>query len=140
MKNLILIISTFFIFTFSSCKKNNENPKFITFKNNSSIPVYTYFSFNFPDTMLLLNDKEKGLGGLIKPGKELKEPTADKYRRWNDYISASNTQSMLMVFFLSEDVVNQYSLEQIQKDYKILKRYDLTVDQLKSMKWEVTYP
>ncbi len=44
------------------------------------------------------------------------------------------------IFILSKDTVNYYSWDKIRSDYNILKRYDLSLDDLKNLSWNVTYP
>jgi len=40
----------------------------------------------------------------------------------------------------SIDTLNHYSFEQIREEYKILKRYELSVEELENSDWIVTYP
>lgn len=46
----------------------------------------------------------------------------------------------LMFFIFSADTLKKYSWDEIREDYKILKRYDLSVVDLDSLNWTITYP
>jgi len=123
----------------NACGKLKDNPRFIKLENNSHGIIHVDFQYNYPDTIILdraLVDHIDTIG----PNKSIKVPTASKNRRWANHINDSNPQNVLMVFVYSLDTLKKYSWEEIQDDYKVLKRYDLTVNQIKQMDWTVTYP
>ena len=45
-----------------------------------------------------------------------------------------------MFYVFSVDTLEKYSWEEIREGYKILKRYDLSMDDLDSLDWTITYP
>ncbi|MBR3936990.1 MAG: hypothetical protein IKJ66_03545 [Bacteroidaceae bacterium] len=49
-------------------------------------------------------------------------------------------KDLLMFYVFSVDTLEKYSWEDIRKGYKILKRYDLSIDDLDSLNWTITYP
>jgi hypothetical protein len=46
----------------------------------------------------------------------------------------------LSIYIFSKDTFNTYGWRKVQEGYKILKRYDLSLDDLKKLNWTVTYP
>ncbi len=46
----------------------------------------------------------------------------------------------LSVFIFSTDTLNRYSWDEVRSGNKILKRYDLSLDDLIQMNWTITYP
>lgn len=46
----------------------------------------------------------------------------------------------LMFFLFSTDTLKKYSWDEIKRDYKILKRYDITGRELNALDWTLTYP
>lgn len=46
----------------------------------------------------------------------------------------------LMFFVFSRDTLNKYSWEEIKRDYKILKRIDITGRELDDQDWTITNP
>ncbi len=46
----------------------------------------------------------------------------------------------LLFFVFSPDTLNKYSWDEIREGYKIIKRYDLRIEDLESMNWTITYP
>lgn len=46
----------------------------------------------------------------------------------------------LSIYFFDNDTLNKYGWNRVKEGYKVLKRYDLSVDDLKKMNWTITYP
>ena len=46
----------------------------------------------------------------------------------------------LIFFVFSVETLNKYTWEEIREGYKILKRYDLSIQNLDSLNWTITYP
>jgi hypothetical protein len=47
---------------------------------------------------------------------------------------------MLTMFVIHKDTLTKYSFEEIQEEYNILKRFDLSIGDLESQNWTITYP
>ncbi len=129
---LLLLITS----SFSSCETGHLDDRLTTI-NNSQHSIFSIIQFNFPDTALL------GNGGCIGCFVEI-APNASEYHlngvNWERDIKRRNKLNTLTVFIVHSDTLRKYPFEQLQADYNILRRYDLTVDQLKSMDWKVRYP
>ncbi len=103
---------------------------FFDVHNNSSDTVWCYSSYNYPDTSLSL-DKPRLRG--IKPGGYTKIINDEKFED-------ALPRDTLIVFILSQDTVDAYDWAQIRDDYKIIKRYDLSISELDEMSWTIKYP
>jgi hypothetical protein len=79
-----------------------------------------------PDTILPVENINYSLGDTIKSGKVKQK------------IFAIPTCDTMRIFILSVDTVNKYTWEQIRLDYNILKRYDISLQDLKRM--DIYYP
>ena len=46
----------------------------------------------------------------------------------------------MSVFIFHTDTLNKYSWQEVRDGYKILRRYDLSLEDIKKMKWTIPYP
>ena len=89
-----------------------------------------YASYNYPDTNLATN---KPLLQTISPYASTKVISKEK---WEDVLP----KDTLIIFILSKDTVDKYTWEKIRSTYNILKRYDLSLEDLENLSWTVIYP
>jgi hypothetical protein len=134
------IIQLFFILVFfASCDWFATDRYYsICFKNNSTKSITTYFTWPitdrlYPDTSLAEN----------KPNLLEILPNAKGY--WHisfeyKYLFDAIPSDTLSVFIFSTDTLNKYTWEEVRDGYKILKRYDLSYDDLVEMDYTITYP
>lgn len=47
---------------------------------------------------------------------------------------------ILIVFFLSKDTIDQVPWERIRAENLVLRRYDLTLEDLEALNWTIEYP
>jgi hypothetical protein len=132
--NLIFSLTTLLI----GCGKPKD-PQYIKMVNKSQNVVDIELQYNYPDT-LILDSVSVDHVDTIGPNITRKAVTNSLNRGWKSHISHLNSHNTIMVFFYSPDTLKKYSWEKIRQDYKVLKRYDLTTDQLEQMDWTVTYP
>jgi len=64
----------------------------------------------------------------------------ESHGKWEDRINNLIPSDTLSIYLFDADTVNICGWEEVAKDYKVLKRYDLSVDDLVKMNWTVTYP
>ncbi len=139
MKTLLNIIIFTVLLCTVGCKKLLDNPRFLEFENNSRTVVMVTFQYTFPDTTI--QDRERiDYVDTLGANRSMKIPTASSVRRWADHISEMNSNSTIMVYVFSQDTIDNYQWEEIQENYNILKRYDLTIEELESQNWKITYP
>ena len=58
---------------------------------------------------------------------------------WEEEIE-SLPKDTLSIFIFSTDTLNKYSWEEVRRDYKILRRYDLSIQDLELLDYKVYYP
>jgi len=104
--------------------------------NNSNSTVYFNYSFAFPDTTLRLEDNPVTSDDFyrIQSGETVTNPIMG---RWESKFDIYDT---LMIFIFDETTLKNVPWDTIMKNYMILKRYDLSLEDLVRMDWRVTYP
>lgn len=102
----------------------------ITIENKLIDTIQVYASLNYPDTSI---SEEKPRLKMVYPNKYSR---IDSKEKWED-ILPNNT---VCVFILSKDTVDKYSWDEIRRDYNILKRHDLSIQDMKNSQWTITYP
>ena len=112
------------------------------FQNNSSHAVGVYLNDDedyvalYPDT--LISDFEERLG-IVENGK--KERVAGGSATWESIFESSSVPSdTLSLFVFHVDTLAKYDWESIRKDYNILKRYDLSLEDLEQLNFTIIYP
>ncbi len=140
----ILYLIVLLIGSASSCDKDNgigHGDDELTTTNNANHSVFSIITFNYPDTSLQQNGSCIGCFVEINANSSYQHfyfPNS-KYG-WKSHIVDRNLQNTLTMFIIHKDTLNKYSFEQIQEDYNILKRYDLSIDDLEKQDWTLTYP
>lgn len=123
----------------NSCDPNEDGhwDGRLTIVNNSNDTIISFLQYNFPDTILLDENAPELNNIIITPNSLGKHYSSIK---WEDHISSLNTHKTILIFINSYDTIRKYSWTQIQDDYNILRRYDLTIDSLQKLDWIITYP
>jgi hypothetical protein len=144
MKTIKLILVTVPILLLANaCPDKDMDSEFvdssITIQNNTDKALLRYFDFyNYPDTNLAIdnpfnNAKQEELAS-IPP-----QNSAEQKEAWIKYFEQTNT-TKLMLFLLDYETVKSIEWDTIKANYLILKRYDLSLQDLENMNWTVTYP
>jgi hypothetical protein len=113
-------------------------------KNNSNSDICFYVSsgsYVYPDTTISF-DREK-VGYTTKPNTTNTSWSIPIYS-YEIWISGF-PKDTVSIYIFSQDTVNIYEWEIIQQDYKILQRYDLSLEDINNLKNEndipvITYP
>ena len=114
----------------SSCGPFGDYELDIYMHNNSGYTLLTDGTYDYPDTTI----KEKMYFEEVLPHSFGRATFTT--RRWNRTIV--NEKMCLFIFY--KDVVNSVPWETIRKDYMVLQRYDLSIDELEKLNWTVYYP
>lgn len=109
----------------------------ILFVNHSEESVEFYFAKPgggnlYPDTTLA---NEKPVFITVPPKQDRPAYLRVAYELFFNEIPSDT----LSVFVLHTDTLNKYSWKEIRDSYMILKRYDLSLDDLKQLDFRVTY-
>lgn len=133
-----------FVFFLNSCclfENPDRRHQIINIKNNSEIDIAFYpYSFLpiggcYPDTLLPKANIGRYCSKIEPKHCEAWSPDLTAKDIRDSYI-----KDTLIFFLFSVDTLNKYSWKEIREDYKILKRYDLSISDLDSMNWTIIYP
>ena len=137
MKYRIFILFVFF--TFVSCEKMWETWYCIKIENTTTKGIFVssgcarYGLFDYPDTTLTVNRPSLL---QVNPNDHNDLRSGPKW----EYIINEIPSDTLSIYIFDADTINAYDWSQIKEGYKVLKRYDLSVEDLKQKNWTVTYP
>jgi hypothetical protein len=145
MKEIYLTIGlTIF---FMACKCNLTDKSYSIFiDNKSEFVISSYLALGeigataYPDTTLFF--EKKWIGYETNPnGRAYQALPTFTYEEWFARLS----QDTLSIFIFNQEVLNNYSWEQVQQDYNILQRYDLSLEDFKRLSDKngvpvITYP
>jgi hypothetical protein len=138
MKKEILIITFLFLLTgcLDKIMESKDSIEVIN-KSNKDIQVTAgcskYRMNSYPDTILSTSNPSL----LIVRSNDYNY--LDHSKEWSKVISELPSDT-LSVYIFDSDTINAYEWSEIAAGYKILKRYDLSVQDLDSMNWTITYP
>jgi hypothetical protein len=104
--------------------------------NNSSTRLYVYPQINHPDTSIgSYNPSKNKTAYEVLPNSERRIAS----RSWDQAVTRSASDT-LMMFFYDADMVDTTDWDIVVSDYLVLKRYDLSLEDLQGMNWTITYP
>lgn len=143
MKTIFLFASLLFLG--STCNKEKiDCHKTITIFNNSKKDIYVLCDTQYPDTLYFghfsspASDSSKY---KVPANSSSDNPLRNRDCWENDFtygdLIASDT---LMVYVFDANVVETVDWADVVHYYMVLKRYDLSMEDLKSMNWTITYP
>lgn len=129
MKTLLIFI---LVALATLCTKNDDYQGSIWIVNNSDKSFVAVPSYDSPDTSF---NSFRGSHDVLP---NQKNPLYSKIG-WRNRIKDSEDNT-LIIFLVDQDTLSTYSFEDIMSEYRITKRYDLTIEELESMDWTITYP
>mgnify|MGYP006185477923 CR=1 FL=1 len=113
----------------------NKHPIYIDNKSSHSIDFYLAlggkYGTIYPDTILPVSNDY-----LITDLGSGKRHYYDSSLPWEDYYKKNDKMS---IFIFHSDTIEKYSWEEIRTGYKVLKRFDLSLKELQSTNYTVTY-
>lgn len=144
MRTLISIILSLFLLS-GQCKRDDKNcHKTILFINKSSKAVYIESSGGFPDTLSFKNEFPNP---ALNPDLFRIDPNSENdrglWRRdcyelaFNSVIIPSDT---LMVFVFDGQILETTPWDSVKANYLVLRRYDLSLEDLRRLNWTIIYP
>ena len=101
---------------------------------NSEKVIYFVDSYAYPDTSFDYNPIQCPEFFRVNPGDTESDRTSDTREGEFELIDT------LMIFIFDEETLKTVPWDTIQKRYMILKRYDLSLEDLQGMNWRITYP
>jgi hypothetical protein len=133
------LLLLFLILGCTPCGKEDFFDATLTIVNNSTQDIIHSRSVRYPDTLLRSSISPFGDKGQYS---RFITPTGTTRAYLTDYrITIESLDSKTLILYLfSADTIEQVPWERIRDEYIILKRYDLTLSDLDSMNWTITYP
>lgn len=122
-KTFILFFS---LYTMSNCAPDKGS--YIQIYNNSNHSIIANYSKEYPDTSL----------NIIYSICEL-QPFSN-CESYMEYEFKINSHDTLQIFITDVDTLKKYGIDTCKQEYKILKRYDLSMKELEDMNWIVNFP
>ncbi|MBF4472947.1 hypothetical protein [Flavobacterium sp. HJJ] len=136
MKKIIslLIILASILF---SCESVKDTVYRIDIENQSTHTIQYYISrpeeeFVYPNTSL---PTVKKVSREIKPSITNYD---DSGSNW-EVVYKKLPSDKMSLFIFDSDTLKKYNWENVRLNYRVLKRYDLTLKDLEDMNWTVTY-
>jgi len=116
-----------------SCSHDANCHLRISVVNNSDKAIYYHFSARFPDTSLNYNP-------VFNLGSKIISHQSEVYSARQCIESEFNITTKFMCFIWDAQTLETVPWDTILQNYLILKRYDLTLQDLDSLNWTITYP
>lgn len=110
----------------------------VTFYNNTDHDIGYYIGMGggdgtvYPDTLLPNGYSHAG----VYRNSDITINVEGTWAEWYGYLKTDT----LCFFILNSDTLNKYPWEEIRKDYKILRRYDLSLQDLEYLEYKIYYP
>ncbi len=137
MKTPIIILIFLSLFV-ESCEFFGHEDYRLKISNKSGRELYFYEDFNYPDTTIRQRDITKSPSdNKIYIGKEKIVAASSK---WETIFNKEIPSDTLMIFFFDASVIENTPWDTVKSQYLVLKRYDLSYDDLVRMDWIITYP
>jgi len=135
MKQLRISALLLLLLTFVACPMDYDQN--FRFSNNSTVDVYIY-----------LGIVDRDLGGSLYPDTAIARvkcgvPFKQGESRLYSYSSAKEDvwrKNTLCLFIFDADTFNTHSWDEIKNGYKILRRYDISPENIETFKYKISYP
>ena len=134
MRTVYIIFIFLLLFSCEWPYMDKVDPLYIKNKSYHTISIYPArrgFDFLYPDTSITLKYKPYPLESFLSTNID-----SDNWEEEIEFLP----KDTLSIFIFSTDTLNKYSWEEVRRDYKLLKRYDLSIQDLELLDYKVYYP
>jgi len=129
----IAILSLLFIYA-TCCRDKKDCHYNVYINNNTDKAIYFNLSASYPDTLFYYNPTVEGDICKVNPHKHTNESH-------NSCVEGYYLQVPKLIYFIYDaQTLETTPWDTVKKKYMILKRYELTLQDLENMNWTVTYP
>ena len=143
MRNInLLLLLLALILSASTCSKEGECHRYIWFYNQTNRDVYVSWSYTYPDTLYLIHGPSPSgdpLASKVNASSSSRNPLRNR-DCWEDLFGDLIPSDTLMVYLFDAEVLETVDWSTVIMENMILRRYDLSLDDLRRMNWEITYP
>lgn len=137
---VFFICLTFLLISNSRCiKPAMDHSYVINIENNANHSIGYYFAAGgkygvfYPDSLPESNEY------IIYDIREVVSPGFESHLDWKKFFN-SLPKDTLSVFIFHTDTLLKYNWDEVRNGYKILSRYDLSLDDLKKINFTIKYP
>lgn len=135
---LCIFITTLLLFS-NKCESDDCH-KTITFINNSDTDVYIHGSGNYPDTIGFYREFPNPIDSKMYKVPANSTNTSALWESSCLEYWYSSKKEVMMVYVFDKHVLEITPWETIGKEHLVLKRYNLSLDDLYRMNWVINYP
>lgn len=145
LRPVIYFIFLFLLVFTTGCEDININLKSkyyddrLELMNNSTSSIVAYLSFAYPDTSLSSTSPAKNIyanSDQAAPGEKINFVRGGT---WEHAFEEQIPGGKMIIFIIEESTFENTEWNSIVSNYDILKRYDLSLDDLKEMNWKIEY-
>lgn len=124
------------LFSSAKCFTEVEEYKIAVYNEaNHNIDVLlSYGDPIYPDTLLPNRNYDKLMS--VKPGSARYYGNTLTYKK---FIQQYNSDTIILFIFYT-DTLSKYSWDEVREGYKILKRYDISWQEMEALKGDIHYP
>ena len=146
---ILSIICVLQVLTAADCTKDTTNRHYhINFKNNSKTTIWVIHNGEeFPDTLIPSWERDPRVDSMsaILPG----ENSAEAIWSWDFFeceygytVYGNDTvgYDTLSVYVFNDDTLARYGWQTVRENYLVHQRYDLSLDDLKLLNWQLYFP
>lgn len=140
--NILLWLSVLLLLV-CNCERENENcHKTITFINKTESTLYVTSAYEYPDTMAF----RTGPNPILDPNftKVLPKETNTQVLWSRDCIELAFKDLIpsdtLMIYVFDGQILDTTPWDIVKENHLVLKRYDLSLKDLRRLGWIITYP
>jgi hypothetical protein len=140
VNGIISLLSMVLLAICSQCELAMDYSYGIDLVNNSGHSIGYYFADGgkygtfYPDSLPETNDYIMyDINKVVRPGFE------QHYKSWEKFFQ-NLPYDTLSVFIFHTDTLNKYTWGEVRSGYMILKRYDLSLEDLREMEFKIIYP
>ena len=141
--NILIILSL--IMLSATCKKENTEDchHSITVVNQSEKDIYVHEYLGYPDTVYFKHGPNPVLSPELNKVKAGESNTNALWGRdcWEiEFENFIVPSEKIMIFIFDAQVLESTSWDTVVSNYMVLKRYDLSLEDLKQLDFTITYP
>jgi hypothetical protein len=140
----LILLSTLVIISCTCCREENEDCHHsIVFINNSNSSVYVTASGNYPDSLSFRtgpNPKLDASTTKVSSNSKSSNPLWSRSCIESEFGTSLIPNGKLMVYVFNAEALDSLPNNTLLPDSLILKRYDLSLDDLKSNNWSIIFP
>ncbi len=144
MKAMNFILLICFLMMSSTCENDKKDKchKIIKMVNQSDKAIYAEYTFGYPDTTYFKYEPNPTLSPEVHKVSPGETNTIALWSRscWKDKFDAYIPSDTLMIYVFDAEVLETTPWDTVVSNYMVLRRYDLSLQDLKNIDWTITYP